>query len=43
MKNEGVYNSLKMKKIAEKLSEMTNKFPIEKKKAKLRNYKEEYF
>lgn len=38
-KNESMINNLKMKRIADKLSELTNKYPTEKKKGRLKSQK----
>lgn len=39
-KNESMINNLKMKRIADKLSELTNKYPTEKKKGRLKSQKQ---
>ena len=40
LKGESALSSLKMKRIAEKLSELTNKYPGDKKKTRLKTQKE---
>ena len=41
LKGESALSSLKMRRIAEKLSELTNKYPGDKKKNRLKTQKEE--
>jgi membrane protein insertase Oxa1/YidC/SpoIIIJ len=40
-KNDGAISNLKMKRIADKLTELTNKYPNDKKKGRLKTQKDE--
>jgi hypothetical protein len=39
LKNDGILSGIKMKRIADKFNEITNKYPMDKKKGRLKTQK----